>query len=89
MGNKSFHLCMDIKGFLMRASKREYKNLFTSDDGRTMSPDEAKRELLDRLSKGENFIPFGNCDNFDPVKDRCRGHEVQDSIQGGRQHEEG
>ncbi|VVE82676.1 hypothetical protein [Pandoraea sputorum] len=76
---KSFHLCLDVRGALMNWKPRDFRGMFKHDDGRTMSPDEAKAELLDELSRGHNFIPFGKCDNFDHKEHGCMGHPVTPS----------
>ncbi|WP_017234946.1 hypothetical protein [Pandoraea sp. B-6] len=73
---KSFHLCLDVRGALMNWKARDFKGMFKHDDGRMMTPAEAKAELLDELSQGHNFIPFGKCDNFDHKEHGCMGHPV-------------
>lgn len=68
------HLSLDIKGALMNWSDQRFRGVFRHDDGRTMTVQEAKSELLDRLSRGELFISCsGKCDNFYP-KHGCLGH---------------
>lgn len=66
------HLALNVKG-LIDKPKRQYQGLFAHDDGRPMTPDEAKRYLLDELAKGHDLVPYGRCDNFDPKKG-CLGH---------------
>ena len=71
----TYHLCLDVKGFLMRHTrKRDYVGLFKTDDGREMGPDEAKRELLNQLALGRKVIPTCECDNFDYQRG-CLGHK--------------
>lgn len=68
------HLCLDITGFLMNNTRKEdYRGMFKHDDGRLMSTDEAKRELLRQLSLGRKVLPLGDCDNFD-FQEGCLGH---------------
>ena len=68
------HVCLDIQGMLMNYTlKRDYIGLFKHDDGRPMSADDAKRELLRQLSLGRKVLPFGDCDNFS-YEDGCQGH---------------
>ncbi|WP_321895971.1 hypothetical protein [Paraburkholderia heleia] len=74
---RSFHMCLDVRGALTNWSKRDFRNMFKHDDGRTMTPDEAKAELLEQLSQGHNLIPFGKCDNFDHKEHGCLGHPVE------------
>lgn len=69
----NYHLCLDVRGFLMNAKKRDYKGMFRHDDGRPMSQEEAKRGLLDELAKGHVKIPMAPCDNFD-WEHGCLGH---------------
>lgn len=69
------HLCMDLRGFLKGARfPREYRGAFRDDDGRLLTPEEARDRLIDELAKGTRFLPVGTCDNFDP-KWGCLGHE--------------
>lgn len=70
-------MCMSVRGFLMNAPRRNYKGMFRHADGRSMTPDEAKAQLLQYLSEGKQVIPFGDCDNFDYAGEGCRGHEDQ------------
>lgn len=72
--SRMYHLCLDVRGFLMHAKKRDYRGIFKHDDGRPMTTDEAKRALLDELAKGHDKIACSECDNFD-FKKGCQGHE--------------
>jgi hypothetical protein len=69
------HMRLDIKGCLMNWKTKELKGMFKTNDGHDMSALEAKETLLLELSKGHNFIPFGDCPGFDPVLKGCPGHE--------------
>ncbi|WP_353192146.1 hypothetical protein [Pandoraea pnomenusa] len=73
---KKFHMCLDVRGALTNWKDRDFKGMFKHDDGRLMTAPEAKAELLEELSKGHNFIPFGKCDNFDHKEHGCMGHPV-------------
>lgn len=79
----TYHLCLDVRGFLMRHTrKRDYLGMFRTDDGRPMSADEAKRELLNELAKGHKVIPTCACDNFD-YQHGCLGHKDEaDAVHG-------
>lgn len=68
------HMKLDIKGALMNWAPRHFKGMFKEDNGRAMGPREAKEKLLAELQKGNNFIPFGDCDGFDPIEKGCPGH---------------
>jgi hypothetical protein len=67
------HLCLDVRGALHNWSDREFKGVFKHDDGRPMTPREAKDALMDEIAKGHKVIPCGPCDNFDFQKG-CLGH---------------
>lgn len=82
MPRKQIHMCLDVRGFLKNSKKRDYKGMFKHDDGRTMTPDEAKDALLDELAKGHVVIPFGKpCDGFDYSGGGCPGHAIPDETQ--------
>jgi hypothetical protein len=34
--------------------------------------------FMDKLAKGQEVIPVGNCDNFDYSGGACMGHEIAD-----------
>ena len=71
---KNFHMCMSVRGALLRSDK-ELIGVFRHDDGRNMTPREARLSLMDELAKGNEVIPLSkNCDNFDN-KTGCRGHD--------------
>ncbi|MEM5371323.1 hypothetical protein V4C53_35560 [Paraburkholderia azotifigens] len=74
---RSFHMCLDVRGALTNWKKKDFAGMFKHESGRTMTPDEAKAQLLDELSKGHNFIPYGTCDNFDHKEHGCMGHPVE------------
>ena len=73
MSRTTYHLSLDVQGFLLHAKPRDYRGMFKHDDGRPMSPDEAKAELLAELSHGRLKLPYGPCEGFDYVKG-CPGH---------------
>jgi hypothetical protein len=76
---KSGHrYCMglSVRGALTNWEDRRMRGMFKTDEGREMTPAEAKAELLDLLSKGHEQLPFGKCDNFDP-KEGCLGHRIE------------
>ncbi|PRC92622.1 hypothetical protein [Solimicrobium silvestre] len=68
----TWHMCLNVRGFLNSAKKREYK-MFEHDDGTNMTYDEARNALFDELAQGHEVIPMGKCDNFD-YKTGCKGH---------------
>lgn len=78
---KRIHLCLGVRDFLKTAKfPRDFKHMFKHDDGRSMTPEEARDCLLDELARGHELIPIGTCDNFDySAGGGCRGHEEQDA----------
>lgn len=71
---RSFHLRADIKGLLKRGDKA-LEGMLQADNGRELSPKEARHELLNMLGDGHVYIKCGVCDNWDPGQG-CLGHEV-------------
>ena len=71
------HMCLDIRGWLMNHTrKRDYRGMFKHDDGRPMTADEAKANLLNQLAMGRKVLPFGDCDNFS-FETGCLGHPTE------------
>jgi hypothetical protein len=79
IGTKARHIHMriDIRGAIMNWSDSEWRNCIKDNDGKMLSPDEVKRGFLEELSKGNDYLPLGDCDNFDPKKG-CLGHPVSE-----------
>jgi len=80
------HMRADIAGILKLASgswqdfRRQFTNVVTGDDGKILSPCEFHKELTERQSKGELFIPMGTCKGFDPQRG-CPGHPIDERIE--------
>jgi hypothetical protein len=68
-----YHMCLSVRGALMNWYDREFKGVFSRDDGTPMSVREAKAALMDELASGHEVIPCTPCDNFDWI-DGCQGH---------------
>lgn len=66
------HVALNVRGALAWP-KRELKGLLTDNDGRKLSPDQARSALMDMLSQGIELLPIGDCDGFD-YKTGCAGH---------------
>ena len=75
MGTTMRHMGICVRGVL-RWNKSKLNKLFTDDNGRNLSADEAIDYLPEKLSKGWEYIPMGKCDNFDK-KSGCKGHPVR------------
>ena len=69
------HMGISVRGAL-NWPKDMLKNAFDHDDGRPMTPDEAREVLMDELSKGHENLPVGDCDNWD-WKKGCQGHKME------------
>lgn len=76
---KTFHMRLDIRGALLNWENRMFENMFRHDDGKIMNGREAKLKLMDELAQGRNYIPYGNCSEFDPVEKGCPGHEQEET----------
>ena len=71
------HLSTNIKG-LLRNYKGRKINLFTDDNGRTMSDSEVRKELAELQAKGHKLLPSDGCEGFDPFGGGCPGHLIED-----------
>lgn len=76
------HCCIDVRGLLKSARfPSDYVGMCKHDDGRPMSPDEARDALFDQLAQGREVIPFGPaCEGFDYTTG-CPGHEQKPTAQ--------
>lgn len=73
------HLCLDVRGALHNWSDRQMKGVFNHDDGRKMTPHEAREALMDEIAKGHEVIPCGPvCEGFD-YQTGCPGHDVPEA----------
>ena len=71
---KKFHFCLSVKGALKNWKAKDFRKMFRHEDGRLMTPYEARCALIDELAKGHEYIPMSECDNFD-FKQGCLGHD--------------
>lgn len=69
------HMRVDIKGALRNWDPRLWRDCVTEGD-RTLSVSEVKDQLLEKLSRGELYLPMGDCDDFDPTTG-CKGHPME------------
>lgn len=68
------HMCLDIQGWLTNhPHDRDYIGMFRHDDGREMTPQEARNQLFDELRKGRKVLPYGQCEGFS-YETGCPGH---------------
>lgn len=77
-GGRISYVCMDVRGALSDLKfPRDYRRMFKADDGRTLSPDEARNALYDELAKGHEFIPtHPGCRNPCTVS-ACKGFQYK------------
>jgi len=68
-----FHLQLCVRGAIRNRSFTGFQH----DDGRPMTRDEALQALCDCLKAGKEYIPLGQCDNWDDEKG-CLGHPVEE-----------
>lgn len=72
---RTFHVCLNIEGFLLNATPRDFKRMFVH-DGRPVDWRTAKRFLLEQLALGRKVLPYGPiCPGFS-YETGCPGHEV-------------
>lgn len=78
--SKTYHLCLDVAGFLRNHTRdRDYRGVFTHDNGRDMTAREAREHLKYQLAIGRKVIPCSSeCDAFDYQRG-CMGHEIADA----------
>lgn len=66
----SYHFNMSVRGAL---KNRDFKG-FIDASGNKIPENEVQDILLEKLSKGIERLPIGDCDNFD-YKKGCLGHD--------------
>jgi hypothetical protein len=76
---RKVHMCIDLQGVL-QWPKREFDRMFKGackdENGRVMTPDEVRAEMLAELAKGHKVIPYGEpCEGFD-YQTGCPGHKL-------------
>jgi len=76
MSSKTFHMSVDIMGFLAHYKKKSMSGMMLSDDGKLLSDREARAEIQKALSKGHKLLPTHKCEGFDPFEKGCPGHET-------------
>jgi hypothetical protein len=71
------HLSTNIEG-LLRNYKGRKINIFTDDDGNTMSDSEVRKEIAELQAKGHKLIGSDGCKGFDPFGGGCPGHSIKE-----------
>jgi len=75
MTSQTFHMSLSVRGAL-GWPKRMLREMFRTDDGHPLTPDEARDELMSHLSEGHEVLPMGSCEGFD-FRTGCPGHEAR------------
>lgn len=72
------HCCVDVRGCL-EGPKRMLRGMF-SENGKTLTPNQARAYLLDELAQGHLVLPMSNppCEGFS-YETGCPGHDVAES----------
>lgn len=67
MAAKTVHMCLSVRGAITMPD-RDLKGWIRDDDGKLLSPGDARNALMDELAKGREVIPMGEaCEGFDYV----------------------
>lgn len=75
---KTLHMSLSTRGAL-KWNKRQQRALakcLVVDGVHLKTPERLREFLLDCLADGNEVLPVGECDDFDP-KRGCRGHEQE------------
>jgi hypothetical protein len=75
---KTYHMSVNIEG-LLRNYKRKKINIFSDDNGNTISDKDARAEIARLQALGHKLMGCGKeCEGFDPFGGGCPGHEIKD-----------
>lgn len=77
---KKYHVCLDIDGGIKNA--KDLVGVIKVNGNPLMKVAEIKRFLEHQKDLGREFLPFGDCDNFDYQKG-CLGHIVEEEAEKG------
>ena len=72
----NYHFRLSVRGALRNRSL----DGFSHSDGRPMTRGEVFDSLCDALKAGKEYIPVGECDNWDEKEGQCRGHDVGSGV---------
>ena len=80
------HMAVCVRSQLAKTDaqlRREWKGAITTDDGVVLfAGRDIRKAFADELAKGSEFVPFGDCNDFDP-KVGCRGHKAPAEVSRG------
>lgn len=79
MSTRTLHVSLSIRGALATWKPSDFEGLLVnSETGEKLSPEDAKRALLDQLANGRECLPFGDpCEGFDYGGGGCPGHPTE------------
>lgn len=66
------HLHVNVRGVL-KWNDEDLGGMITMDSGYVLTPSETREYFEEELTRGNEILPMGGCDNFDP-KHGCMGH---------------
>lgn len=67
------HMSLSVRGAL-RWPKSRLKGMVRDNlTGRSLTPEQTREWLMDRLAAGVELLAYGDCEGFDP-KTGCPGH---------------
>jgi hypothetical protein len=74
------HFRLDVRGFLLNSMTARDLSIFVHADGRPMTRGEAVDFLIGHIKQGHDYLPVGDCDNFNYLKGMCQGHPQQPTL---------
>lgn len=67
-------MCMNVRGFLQNSKfPKDFKGMFRTDEGRSLSPEEARENLYDEIAKGHHVIPLDSGCRNPCSRTGCKG----------------
>jgi hypothetical protein len=76
--SKHFCLQLSIRGALHKSDEelwRDFGGCIKINGTPAKTVHEIREAFMDELAKGNEYLPMGGCDNFDPKKG-CLGHDI-------------
>jgi len=77
--SRTIHMRIDVRGALRNWHDSEWRNCVRDNNGKMLTPTEVKDGFLEELAQGHDYLPLGDCDNFD-FKEGCKGHPVSAEV---------
>lgn len=75
--SKSIHIHSKIDDLLAMSLsdfERQFRGCCSDGEGRILSPQEVRTDLVRMKDNGVEVLMYGDCDNYDP-KTGCNGHD--------------